>query len=238
MSLVPAKPSVGFRIAAKSGALVGPEILLREIDLLFRFAFIELSFETSGGLLIEADGEPWNGPDFFDTHENLVWWFESAAEIASGAADPVFVWAWEECRCYLTPLSGDLVQLEDRGFLPPVVFSRADLTTAFLAAGRDLLALQDAVHERIASILSGPWSDGVPEIALSWAREMPEDHFTERVVERKGPLVAVFGMSARDRWQRVLDTRMDPDCRSRLCDAVTVLGRHEDRTPRYPGATP
>ena len=75
-----ASPSLSYRIW-RDGQWVDPARYVEAPESYLRWIFEDSPCEHApGGLLIEADGKPWNSHETFDTAYNMACWFTGAAE--------------------------------------------------------------------------------------------------------------------------------------------------------------
>ena len=215
------EPFVRFHVQLSSGATPGALELIADPDLVLRSAFLEIDFNVCGGLLIAANGKPWNSTNQFDTHENLCCWFEGVARTIESPAEPISVWAWEESDCEISIEGPEGVSIRDsRAGLARATFGRQGFLRAFLRAGRELEALQQKLHGRVAEILGEPGPQGIPKQAWVWCGEIPPEDLSEKVARKSKLFVWTEGRTPARRWQRALATRIDPGRRARLSEAL------------------
>jgi len=207
-----ASVSLSYRIW-RNDQWVDPADFLRDLDSYLRWIFDDCPCEHApGGLLIEADGKAWNSHETFDTAYNMACWFTGAAELLQGRPE-VFVWAWEECNCYLRK-RGFLVELEERSHwvsYPTVRFPLRDFMRQLVAPGRLLLRLQRATAARIAVLDSQTSESGLPPAVARWAAELPPAHLAFR--------------SAPARWQETRDFPLEEADLVALEQALETLER-------------
>jgi hypothetical protein len=197
-------PLLSYRIW-RDGMWIDPARFLDDIDSYLRWIFSSINHEhTAGGLLIEADGKLWNSHETIDSAENMASWFVAAAKILQGERES-FVWAWEECSCYMRR-RGFLIEIEERSHwvsYPTVRFPFDEFMSQLPAPGRLLIQLQRVTAGRIQEIEAHAGSRDLPAEVAAWASALPPEQ------------VASPGFTAKWRWEQ---TREFPLGEQRLAE--------------------
>jgi hypothetical protein len=198
----------------RDGTWIDPARFLDDIDSYLYWIFSSINNEDiAGGLLIEADGKLWNSHETIDSAENMASWFEAAAKILQGEGES-FVWAWEECSCYMRR-RGFLIEIEERSHwvsYPTLRFPFDEFMSQLPAPGRLLLQLQRATAGRIREIEVHAGDRDLPAEVAAWASGLPLEQLT-----------SPGGFTAKWRWEETREFPLDEQRLAELERAICII---------------
>ncbi len=225
-----ATPRLRFRLWHPAFGWLRPEPFIDDVDSYFRVVFTE-NRHLHHGLLIEANGHPWNGHESIESPYNMVSWFTAVVLILQGTEEETSVWAYEESDCRYELLAGDVLQISDenpsnrhRPSLPPVCFPLHDFAHAMVGPGQLLLALHDRCAERIRELNADLPDGAIPEVAERWCSYLSEFDLSDKVLAKRDPFVVRAGTPAVERWERTCKDPLSANHRQELSEALSEIG--------------
>ncbi len=239
-------PRLRFRLWHAAFDWLQPERFIDDVDLFFRIIFIE-NRHLHHGLLIEANGRPWNDQKSIESPYNMISWFTAMVPILQGGREQIDVWAYEESDCRYNLLAGDVLQISDerpsskhRQSLAPVRFHLRDFVRAMIGPGQLLLALHSRCADRMRELTAGLPDGTLPELAERWCSYLSEFDLSDELLAKRGPFVVRSGTPRAERWARTRSAPLAARYRQELSEALSEINatltawRAEPHAPQRP----
>ena len=197
MSQSIAKPKIKFKIIMND-KWNSPQRFIENIDSLLRYYLLSPSLnKREWGLLIEADGQPWNTRETIEYPTHIWSWFQAVLELISGKKQ-ASVWAWEESNCIIIR-DDEKISLMDtwsnKIICPKVFFLFEDFLNEILVQGKLVFALSNRLKNRLRELEESCNKYQVPSAVQDWDDLLKK---TEKTETAKHELLEY-------RWKKLLE---------------------------------